>query len=124
MTPDPTPRPVRRGLSLEHRLPLMITALLVVTMAAVLVFAWAEVRRAAIASAQDRLRRVAEQLAIISGPTIPQRLQVMRAAGAAPALTAYLRAPSGANTAAATQGLQALRTPAETELPIMLWDRA
>ncbi|HEX2209776.1 MAG TPA: ATP-binding protein [Longimicrobium sp.] len=102
----------------------MITALLVVTMAAVLLFAWAEVRGAALGSAQERLRRVAEQLATLSGPTIPARLQVMRAAGASPAVTGFLQAPVGPGAAAAREALQDLRTPAETELPIMLWDRA
>jgi signal transduction histidine kinase len=124
MTPDRSLLPSRRGLSLEHRLPLMITALLVVIMAAVVLSAWAEVRRAAIGSALERLRRVTEQLALISGPTIPARLQQMRAAAADPAVLAALQRPDAASRAAATQALEGLRTAQETELPIMLWDRA
>ena len=124
MTSDPSPRPTRRGLSLEHRLPLMITALLVVTMAAVVLSAWVEVRRAAIGSALERLRRVTEQLALISGPTLPGRLQEMRIAAAEPAILAGLQRPDGAAREAATQALQGLRTAQETELPLMLWDRA
>ena len=48
----------------------------------------------------------------------------MRAAAADPALAAHLRSPDGASRAAAKQALQGLRTAAEAELPIMLWDRA
>jgi signal transduction histidine kinase len=124
MTPDPSPSPTRRGLSLEHRLPLMITALLVATMAAVVFFAWAEVRRAATSTSLERLRRVTEQLALLSGPTVPARLREMRAAAARPAVLAHLESPDGATRAAASQALQALRTVQEPELPIVLWDRA
>ncbi|WP_420127494.1 ATP-binding protein [Longimicrobium sp.] len=124
MTPDPTPRPTRRGLSLEHRLPLMITALLVATMAACVFFAWAEVRQAATSTALERLRRVTEQLALLSGPSVPARLQEVRTRAAHPALAAYLRNPDAAARPAATQALQGLRTAQEPELPIVLWDRA
>ncbi|HYR10826.1 MAG TPA: ATP-binding protein, partial [Longimicrobium sp.] len=124
MTPDPPPRPTRRGLSLEHSLPLMITALLVVTMAAVVLFAWAEVRRAAVGSSLDRLQRVTQELARLSGPAIPARFVEMRGAAAQPAILAHLQAPDDATRTAATQTLQGLRIPAEPELPIVLWDRA
>jgi signal transduction histidine kinase len=124
MIPEPSTPPTRRGLSLEHRLPLMITALLVVTLAAVVLYAWAEVRRAALGSALERLGRVTQQLAQLSGPTVPARFQEMRAAAAEPALQAYLQAPGGGTRAAATQALQGLRTVQEPDLPIMLWDGA
>ncbi|HEX6370419.1 MAG TPA: HAMP domain-containing sensor histidine kinase [Longimicrobium sp.] len=124
MAPDTSPRPVRRGLSLEHRLPLMITGLLVVTMAAVVLSAWAEVRQAATGSALERLRRVTEQLALLSAPSIPTRLQEMRTVAAAPAFGAVLQAPDGPARAAATEALQRLRGAAEPELPIALWDAA
>ncbi len=124
MTPEPSTRPGRSGLSLEHRLPLMITALLLVTMAAVVLSAWVEVRRAATGGALERLRRVTEQLALISTPTIPARLQEMRAAAAEPGILAQLQSPGEGTRAGATQALQGLRTAAEPELPIVLWDRA
>jgi signal transduction histidine kinase len=121
--PDPSPRPSRRGLSLEHRLPLMITALLVVTMAAVVLFAWVEVRRAAVGGALERLQRVTQELARLSGPALPARLVEMRGAAAHPAILAHLQAPEGTARTGATQALQGLRIPAEPELPIVLWDR-
>src|SRR5215217_5908020 len=115
MTPDPSPSPSRRGLSLEHRLPLMITALLVATMAAVVLFAWAEVRQAATRTALERLRRVTEQLALLSGPTVPARLGEMRAAAGRPAILAHLQSPDADTRGAATQALQGLRTTQEPE---------
>ena len=124
MNPDPSPRPVRRGLSLEHRLPLLITALLVATMAAGLFFAHAEVKQAATRATLERLRLVTQQLSALSAPNIPPRLQGMRAAAANPAVVAVLDAPETAPRAAATQALRELRTGADPDVPVLLWDRA
>jgi signal transduction histidine kinase len=124
MKPDTLPVSPRRGLSLEHRLPLLITALLVCSMAAVVLSAWAEVRQAATGAAQERLSRVTQQLALLSAPTIPARLQVMRGTAAHPAIVGYLQAPAGAARNGALDALRDLRTLAEPELPIMLWSAA
>jgi signal transduction histidine kinase len=121
MKPDSSPPATRRGLSLEYRLPLLITALLVATMAAVVFYGWAEVRQAATGTARERLQRVTEQLSLLSAPTIPTRLQTVRAA-AGPAVAAFLASPDAGTRAAALEALQTLRTPAEPNLPIMLWD--
>jgi signal transduction histidine kinase len=124
MNLDPSPRPSRRGLSLEHKLPLLITTLLVVSLAAGAFFAYAEVKQTAMQAALGRLRTVAQQLATLVAPGIPARLQVMRAAAADPALPAALAAPDGPAPPAAAAALQALRRREEPDLPIALWDRA
>ena len=124
MNPDPSHPPVRRGLSLEHRLPLLITALLVATMAAGLFFAHAEVKQAATSATLERLRLVTQQLAALTSPGIPTRLQAMRAAAANPALAAFLDAPGGTGRAAATQALRELRAGPAPEPVVLLWDRA
>ncbi len=55
MNADPSPPDTPRSLSLEYRLPLLITALLVASMASVVFYGWAEVRQAALGSARERL---------------------------------------------------------------------
>ena len=119
--PDPSPR---RGLSLEHKLPLLITALLAVTLAAGVFFAHAEVKQTATHAAEQRLHSVADQLATLATPGVPTRLQVMRGLAANPALAARLDAPGGPAPAAVTGALEAFRRPDEPSLPIVLWDRA
>jgi signal transduction histidine kinase len=124
MNPDSLPPSARRGLSLEYRLPLLITALLVASMAAVVFSAWTEVRVAATSAAQERLERVTQQLALLSAPTVPARLQVMRATAGNPAVAAFLQAPGPAARQDAMDALRDLRTAAEPDLPIMLWSAA
>jgi signal transduction histidine kinase len=122
--PDPSPRPGRRGLSLEHKLPLLITALLAVTLAAGVFFAHAEVKRTAITAAEGRLRAVANQLSALAATNIPVRQQATRTLASNPALAARLRAPHGPAPAAAVQALETFRRPDAPTLPIVLWDRA
>jgi hypothetical protein len=124
MNLDPSPSPTRRGLSLEHKLPLLITALLVVSLAAGAFFAYAEVKQTATQAALVRLRTVAQQLATLVAPGVPARLQVMRAAADDPALLAAVDAPDGPARPAAAAVLQALRRPEEPALPVALWDAA
>ena len=124
MNLDPTSPPSRRGLSLEHKLPLLITSLLVVTLAAGAFFAYTEVRQTATHAALDRLRNVAQQLATLVAPGVPARVQVLRAAAADPAVLAAVDARPGLRQPAAEAVLQTLRRREEPDLPIMLWDRA
>ncbi|HEX6911968.1 MAG TPA: HAMP domain-containing sensor histidine kinase [Longimicrobium sp.] len=118
--PDPSSR---RGLSLERKLPLLITALLAVTLAAGVFFAHAEVRQTATRAAQQRLQSVAQQLATLAAPGVPTRLQVMRGLADHPALAARLEAPAGPAAPPVIAALQAFRRPDERDLPIVLWDR-
>ena len=124
MDQDPSTRSRPRGLSLERKLPLLITLLLAVTLAAGVIFAHAEVRQTAMEGAVERLDRVTLQLASLSAPSVPTRLQALRAGAAHPALAAFLAAPGARTRAEATAALAALRTPTEPTLPILLWDRA
>lgn len=89
VTPSPsaTPRPPRTrarsadGLSLEHKLPLLISALLLIVIA---VFGWAayrEVRESALVSATERVKRVARQLAEFSASQTARRSEALVALG-------------------------------------------
>ena len=122
MEPPATGRPA--GLSLERKLPLLITALLVVTMAAGVGSAYREVRRAALDTARERLKAITQQLSSLVAPQIAARHATLVAAGAdSSALSAYLAAPSPATRASAMAALQRLRTPNDSTLPLMLLDR-
>jgi signal transduction histidine kinase len=122
--PDLVTRAERRGLSLEHKLPLLITALLAVILAGGLLSAHAEVKASAVHAAEQRLRAVADQLAALAGPGIPARQQGMRALARNPALAARLHAPGGPAPADVEQALQPFRRADTSDLPIVLWDRA
>ncbi|HVH13135.1 MAG TPA: ATP-binding protein, partial [Longimicrobium sp.] len=124
MNLDLSARPARRGLSLEHKLPLLITALLVVTLAAGAFFAYTEVRQTATNAARGRLETVAQQLATLVAPGVPARKQMMRATAADPALVAALEAPAGPARPAAASALGSLRRRDDPDGLIMLWDRA
>ena len=110
-------------MSLERKLPLLITALLVLTLAAGLAYGYHQVRRVALAGARDRLRLVAEQLTALTAPGLAQRRAQLAAVAADGAVTAFLAAPADAPRGPAAAALQGLRTPPDTTLPIMLWDR-
>ena len=86
---DP-PRSRPRGLSLERKLPLLITALLAAILAAGVLFAYAEAKQTAVDGAEERLDRVARQLSALTAPTVPARLQELRAGAAHPAVAAFL----------------------------------
>ena len=119
----PSPDIPRRGLSLEHKLPLLITALLAVVLAAGLLAAYAEVRQTALDAARLRLQVLARQIADLGGRSVPQRLAVVRAAGDDPAVQAFVAAPGEAARPAAAAALERhLRTGASPPVLVLLLD--
>ncbi|HET7233725.1 MAG TPA: ATP-binding protein [Longimicrobium sp.] len=110
-------------MSLERKLPLLIVALLVLTLAAGVAYGYHEVRRVALAGARERLHLVTEQLTSLSTPGITQRRAQLAAVGADSAVVAFLAAPAGGARGRAVAALRRLRTPPDTTLPIMLWDQ-
>ena len=123
MSPAPsTPR--RGGMSLEHKLPLLITALLVVTMAAGVLFTYSKVKQASVAAATERLQLVSRQLADLAAAALPQRLVALSASTRDPAILAVLRTPDAASRSAAAAVLHGLRSPQDSTLPVMVWDRS
>jgi signal transduction histidine kinase len=120
--PPGTGRPA--GPSLERKLPLLITALLVVTMAAGVGSAYREVRRAALDTARERLKAITQQLSSLIAPQLATRHATLATAGAdSSALSAFLAAPSPATRAAAAAALQRLRGANDSTMPLMLLDR-
>jgi signal transduction histidine kinase len=112
------------ALSLERKLPLLITGLLVITLAIGVLFAYAEVKQATVSTAEERLRLVARQLADLVAPTLPARLATMTETASGPAVLRYLADPSDANRADAAAALDELRTRADSSFPVVLRDAA
>jgi len=119
MNTHPIPR--RGGLSLERKLPLLITGLLVAIMAAGVFSAHAEVKHSAVAAATDRLELVSQQLSSIVAPSIPLRLARIGRAAGDPAVSAVFASPSDAARGDASAVLAGLRTAGQAELPVVLW---
>ena len=110
--------------SLEAKLPLLITALLLGVVLAIVAASYREVRRSAMSSATERLHLVAEQLSTIAAEGVVRRMATLTDVAADPALLHYLESGDPATQAAARQALSALSPAADTTLPVQLWSAA
>jgi signal transduction histidine kinase len=110
--------------SLEAKLPLLITALLLGVVVAIVAASYREVRRSAITSATDRLSMVAEQLAAIAAESVVRRMAVLAGVAADPVLADYLETGTAAAQERAVSVLEQLRVAADTALPLQLWSAA
>jgi signal transduction histidine kinase len=124
MTPPAQDGARRPGLSLERRLPLLMTALLLATMAAGLASAYVEVKRTALDTALERLKAVTEQLAASVGPSMGQQVAALGEVGREPAVLGFLAAPTEAARPAAEAALVRLRIPQQPPLALELWSPA
>lgn len=113
--------PIRRVASLEYRLPLLISALLVTLVTIGAVLAYQEVRRLAVVAATERLERVSTQLAELTAQSTTQRLEQMREIAASSAVRSVLS--TGRMTAEAEAALEELRVTGDS-LPLELWGGA
>jgi signal transduction histidine kinase len=113
-------RPAGGSLSLERKLPLTITALLVVTLAMGVVFAYTEVKRTSVGAAQERLHLVSVQLADLIRVQLGNLVSSPGQNGARPAILRFLEAPVEANRAEAEGSLRAMRGRGGADLPIVL----
>ena len=123
MTAHPPARPAppaRRALSLEHKLPLLMTAVLAAVLGSSLLLTYRTLAGVAQEAARERLEGVAQQITTSLEASTAQRARLLRATAAAAPVRAALR---GEDVAAATVGaiLDSLRTPADSGLPVELW---
>lgn len=90
-------------MSLERKLPLLVTAILVATLATAVGLAYREVRNTATVAAVSQIETVARQLASSSGQSITQRKKLLEEVAESPQVQAIAGNPqnhSGANTPA------------------------
>jgi len=108
------------GLSLERKLPLGITALLVATLAAGVAFGYRDFRRSSVHAARDRLELIPRQLSALAVTGIKLRRATLATAAGDPAFPAFLASPTPAARAAAIAAFQKLRVPNDSGLLVLL----
>lgn len=109
-------------LSLERKLPLLISGLLLLVL---IVFSWGayvQVKQSALIAASERLQRLTRQLSDLLATSVAQRSQAMRGVAADSAIHALLRAPGAAASAGALTRLRHMGTPADSELVVAVLD--
>lgn len=113
-------------LSLEHKLPLFIGAMLVIVAASLVAASYAAFRRASEGAAEERLTSVASQLAGLFQQSAAQLRTTTRAAAADPTLGAFARTPTPANRDRALAALRRVEAtaPAEQVVALELRDAA
>jgi signal transduction histidine kinase len=116
----PTAAPPRRAQSLERKLPLLITALLAVVLALSLALTYATLANSARAVARGRIEHAADQLATLGRQSVARLRATVSGAANDAAISAALRAPSGATIAAASARLDRLLTPNDTGVAVEL----
>ena len=112
----------QRGLSLERKLPLWISLLLVAVVGSLAWASYTEVRTASVTAAEERLKRFTTQLADLSAASADQRAAVMRAVGSDPLVAAYLTVPTELRIDSAR--LHRLIGPIDSSLVVEIRDRS
>jgi signal transduction histidine kinase len=114
------PRP--RALSLEQKLPLLISGLLLLTLLGASWAAYAEVKHSALLASTEHLRRVTRQLADLSQASSAQRATLMRSVAADTAIRSLLRSRATTLTPAAAAAVARVATPTDSTPVIELRD--
>jgi signal transduction histidine kinase len=113
--------PLDRSLSLEHKLPLLMTAVLLVVLIASLGLAYSTLSRTAEERASRMLSEAVEQVGMTAEASLRERATKLRQAARDPAVRAALTRPTATTQAAARPALEELSAPADSGLPIELW---
>ncbi|HEX9704730.1 MAG TPA: PAS domain S-box protein [Gemmatimonadales bacterium] len=108
----------------EHRLPLAISALLLIVVSGFSWVAFLQVRSVTRAAAEQHVMRVTGQLEAALRAGSPQRLSEARRAAAQPAFRTYLLRKEAAARAPALDALKALTASDSLNGAADLWDRA
>ncbi|MGH7468053.1 MAG: ATP-binding protein [Longimicrobiales bacterium] len=121
MNPNPgDTRPFRRrGLSLEHKLPLVVSGLLTATLLVFVWLAYRDIASSALLAAGERNTRLAADLGRLLGQTSQQRRALVARTANSPAVQATF---SGGPIAAAESALAAMRRQVDTSMTVLLID--
>jgi signal transduction histidine kinase len=107
------------SLSLERKLPLLISILLITLAGGLTAAGYHEVRQASELRGIDRMQRMTAQLADLSGNSVQQRFTLLRAVAAEPSVVSFL-AGNNSDDEARVAAIGALKrlalTPADTEI--------
>jgi signal transduction histidine kinase/type II secretory pathway pseudopilin PulG len=111
-----------RSLSLEHKLPLLMTAVLLAVLAASLALTYRTLSRSTDDAARHRLAQAITQVAGSAQDAMAQRARLLVATARDPVVAAALDARDTSRHAAAREVLARLASPADSGLPIEVWD--
>ena len=109
----------RRG-SLQWKLPLAISAVLLVVLTAFVVIAYLAVRRSALDTADERLRNLTSQFSQILSGEAPPAIRRLDSVAARPEVQSFLVMPDSAHRVAAVQSLRQSPRP-ERVAAIEMW---
>src|SRR5205823_2458311 len=117
-----------RGLSIERRLPLLMTAVLIVVLATSLVLTYRTLATTARSTASERLRQVARLLATSSEQGNRQRVTILVRASRDSTIRRVLRVARDTTTPLSPADLDAVQAilhhvelPSDSGLPTTLW---
>ncbi len=116
--------PAVRGVSLERKLPLLISLLLLVVIAVLAVSAYREVQQLAIAAARSRLESLASQFATSSTDGYRRRTAALVSAGHSDTLIRLVQSPTPATRAAAQVKLAAMTGDTSQDLGAQVMDKS
>src|SRR5688500_6044112 len=111
-----------RSLSLEHKLPLLMTAVLLTVLAASLALTYRTLSRNTEDAARHRLAQAIGQVAGTAQESMRQRAQIMVDAARNPSIAAVLDARDTSGHASVREILARLAAPQDSGLPIELWN--
>jgi len=112
-----------RNISLERKLPLLVIAVLIATLATSVALAYREVRHSAELAAGARIQAASRQLASLSALSVAQRAKLLREVAENPAVKRAVASPAlNSDTASDTHAaLHRLVLPSDSMLAIELW---
>src|SRR5687768_17243016 len=116
------PRFSLSNVSIKHRLPLLMGALLLGVIAATTWAAYAAVKESALKVGRERLQNLTHQLANGSQHSTGLLLTRTLAAANEPAVRAFLQSPSPITRSGASVSLQQLTSQESNSLQVELWD--
>lgn len=117
-------KPARRPMSLEKKLPLMMSAVLLVILAVGVTLAYQEVSGAAEDLATQRIRQVATQLSDLIAASQPRITRILESAASDPSVIAVLheQSPAPETLAQANAALAKVITPGDSGVGIAVID--
>src|SRR5690606_1784169 len=110
------------GLSLELKVPLLITALLVVLLSVTVALSYREIEASALTAGDERLERVAMQLAGLVENAVNARLADLATAAASDHVRAVVTGRAAPDTARLTEAFASLAAPRDPLRRVVLLD--
>jgi signal transduction histidine kinase len=110
-----------RNLSLELKLPLLMSAVLATVLTIALIATYSTLRTSALEGAHERLRRATRQIAVVGTTGIATQGVRYQMAGRDSAIRRALAQPTPRSVAAAQRILTSLTLPTDSGMPVELW---